>query len=410
MGLPPRMMSAVSSMEYSAWSPEELRKETANSDCRPPRDSFSRAVLAARVTLFIWVEGSGMRMHCRGLGLVLVLLTVWGTCFGYARSAELVKVGTTLCDVKLQGAIGPGDFKKLKDRLEWGTRLCLNSPGGSYLDGIELFEHIAASSITTAVEALDVCYSACAIAFMGGSDRAEISRLPNRTLHAKGLLGFHSPFLRREADLGLPGDNKLQIGVALGISMVAKLIRADNYKLLPRLLIADMLETPPSSMYDVDTFRKAHDLDIKLAGIRAPEKITKAMLLQACNNRDPWTGNDVGPQDVKDSQLGVIDKGNNYRIIFGMFGHRMMEKCAVDVVSKPGGDAKYTLISAQRSFSNRVHIGKHCRYGICIRRRERLRILRSSGVANSDQARHRTFAAMVLQAALVHGWTASAPL
>jgi hypothetical protein len=280
-----------------------------------------------------------MQFH-RMLQLILVYVFTSGAYIGGAYSAELTRANSTLCDVKLQGPIEPGDFKKFKDRLEWGTRLCLNSPGGSYFDGVELFEHIGGNAISTAVDAFDVCFSACAIAFMGGSVRVEASRLPNRTLHAKAKLGFHSPFFGGN-DATVPlAEDKVRLGVALGISVVAKLIRANNFHLLPRELMADMLETPPSDMYQVNTFQRARDLDIRLVGIRAPEKITKAMLLQACFNHDPWSKDvveAVGPDDVKGSQLGVVDKGATYRIIFGMFGHRMMEKCAVDVVSKPEG-------------------------------------------------------------------------
>jgi hypothetical protein len=130
----------------------------------------------------------------------------------------------------------------------------------------------------------------------------------------------------------------LQFGVAVGISVVAKLLRADTYNLLSRSLIADMLETSPTSMYYVDTLQKARDLRVNLAGVKEPEKITRPMLYQACINSDPWGGDTAAANagDAKQAQRRVVEKDNRYRIEFGGFGMQGMAECVIDVISMPG--------------------------------------------------------------------------
>ena len=261
-----------------------------------------------------------------------------------AIGADLIKVTGALCDMKLEGPIQSGDFKKLEGALTPRMRLCLNSPGGSYLDGLRLFEHIAAQRVATAVGAGDACFSSCAIAFMGGADGAYGDRFPDRTLHADGRLGFHSPVLGQNgSEMNVDGD-RLAVGVAVGFSVVVELIRADKYNLLTKSLIAHMLETPPSSIYQIDTFKKARDAGIAITGVRRPEEITKVMLYQACVNSDPWS-KDVDTvadeEHARESQLSVISTNNTYRIVFNGFGLYNMEKCAVDVVSAPGKPAEF---------------------------------------------------------------------
>ena len=262
-------------------------------------------------------------------GLLVLIACCWSQS---AVSAELVSANTSVCEKKLIGPIEVGDFKKLEEALTWKMRLCLNSPGGSYLDGLDLFAHIASSRIGTAIDASDECYSACAIAFMGGADGAYGDRFPNRTLHAKGKLGFHSPFVARQEYQPPAATDRLAEGVSFGIYLIAKLIRLDQYNLLPKPLIASMLETSPSSIYYVDTFEKARVNEISLVGVKDPAKITKQMLYTACLNSDPWA--DASAIVEKD---GVVSAGNPYRIVFSGFGFQSIEKCAVDVVTKPGG-------------------------------------------------------------------------
>src|SRR5262245_40573418 len=109
-----------------------------------------------------------MRGHYRRVFLCVISASVVVCAMAeHAIAAELVKINSPLCEMKIQGTIVPGDFKKFEAELDTKTSVCLNSPGGSYLDGLQLFEHFSANRIGTAVDNSDTCLSARAIAFMG---------------------------------------------------------------------------------------------------------------------------------------------------------------------------------------------------------------------------------------------------
>lgn len=306
-------------------------------------------------------KGMGHMQYRALLWFTISVSAAWGRGVQPAFSADLIKVNSPLCEVKLEGPIQPGDLKKLEEALTPRMRLCLNSPGGSYLEGLRLFEHIAALRVHTVVDAGDSCFSACAMAFMGGADGAYGDRLPDRTLHAGGRLGFHSPFLSRDgSEMNVDGD-RLTAGVAVGFSVVVELIRADKYNLLPKSLVANMLETPPSSIYQIDTFKKAREAGIAITGVRRPEKITKVMLYQACVNSDPWfkdVDKVADDEHARESQLSVTSIDNSYRIVFNGFGLQNMDKCAVDVVSSPGRPAQFRVQFGYNTPQQRLMLGR----------------------------------------------------
>jgi hypothetical protein len=103
------------------------------------------------------------------------------------------------CDFRLSGEIAEGDAKALETLFKtrsvgtYGSVLCFNSPGGSYDEGLKIAELLIHNSVTTAVEANAYCYSACAIAFMAGTEISESYMGPKRRLDLLGTLGFHAP-------------------------------------------------------------------------------------------------------------------------------------------------------------------------------------------------------------------------
>lgn len=259
-----------------------------------------------------------------------------------AQSAELVRGTSSICDWILEGEIRPGDQKRVGESVEEKSTVCLNSPGGSYMEGLALFLHFADERIATVVQQRHQCASACAIAFMGGSDGKYADRFPKRTLIAGGRLGFHSPYVRGKDEPPQP----LTKGVAIGIAIVAALLRSDKYKLMPADLIADMLETGPDDLYYIDTLAKAKKLKIAVEGISKPHSITTAMLYQACVNSDPWMENQHDMVDSKSiNRRNVSDKSGLYRVEFGPggFGFKAMESCAVSVIDWQGAEPQLVV-------------------------------------------------------------------
>jgi hypothetical protein len=114
-----------------------------------------------------------------------------------------------------------------------GVVACLNSEGGDFEAGINLMKYFQAERISTRVGPGRVCFSACAIAFMGGTyvtwgaDGGEYWG-PSRSLDAAGLLGFHAPRLP-----DVSGNNVVPIELAnalygLALSQISEVKKVSN--------------------------------------------------------------------------------------------------------------------------------------------------------------------------------------
>ncbi|MCH9808081.1 MAG: hypothetical protein K0U74_10130 [Alphaproteobacteria bacterium] len=133
---------------------------------------------------------------------------------------------TIECNISVKGKIGSGDHLKIRDAInrferlpvrfsdgtigywkdmqggpdaaEWPS-VCLDIPaGGSFIEGLRIARELRRHFVTVVPNGA-VCFSACAIAFMGGGRRdgifSEYEHVPGRYLHIGGRLGFHSPEL-----------------------------------------------------------------------------------------------------------------------------------------------------------------------------------------------------------------------
>ena len=121
---------------------------------------------------------------------------------GGARAIELSREGDMIV---LSGAIKPGDakifqafvereykpFRESDDSLGASWSVALNSPGGSLADGIEIGRIMHANALVSYVRRDDVCYSACAIAFLGGVFQYVTGVGPVRKMDVGATLGFH---------------------------------------------------------------------------------------------------------------------------------------------------------------------------------------------------------------------------
>jgi hypothetical protein len=110
--------------------------------------------------------------------------------------AELLPSNSKGCEYVLVGELVSSDPDRIESIITASPfeTLCLNSPGGSFLAGMKLADIFMNEGIQTYVKAGDECYSACAIAFLGGSIWGDLRHV-SRTLETGGKLGFHAPFL-----------------------------------------------------------------------------------------------------------------------------------------------------------------------------------------------------------------------
>ncbi|SHJ03942.1 hypothetical protein SAMN05444000_104232 [Shimia gijangensis] len=93
-----------------------------------------------------------------------------------AAELEMTEVPEMYCFGTLRGVLERGDADRIKPVLEDrrvanGKRLCLDSPGGSLVEGVRLAELLIETRRGTAIDKGAQCESACALAFMGGASK-----------------------------------------------------------------------------------------------------------------------------------------------------------------------------------------------------------------------------------------------
>jgi len=199
------------------------------------------------------------------------------------------------CRMSIEGEIVTGDAERFRDMLvayietvvpkdETGDhsaffddypheiRICLDSPGGSFAEAMEMADTLAYAyrvqsdiaprvpglagdivwMIGTAVPAGARCEGACAILFMAGGHFSHLGtsdnvRDPNRVLHVDGRLVFR-----------VPGPDALATLQRIGA-------RLDRY-IVPPSLFQRIMAASPDGMVPVDTVEQAASWVIQLAG------------------------------------------------------------------------------------------------------------------------------------------------
>lgn len=100
----------------------------------------------------------------------------------------------TLTAVLASGPVEEGDTERLAEFLRRSTikknvAVYLSSPGGNLEEGIRLGLFFKEQRIKTVVEGGEYCASACALAFLGGTDS---NGSPWRSSSTNSQLGFHA--------------------------------------------------------------------------------------------------------------------------------------------------------------------------------------------------------------------------
>lgn len=197
------------------------------------------------------------------------------------------------CSYKFTGQVMPGDAKKIEALNTFGSAgasLCFDSPGGSLLEGIAMFDAIWNAQMHTRVINGDECESACAVAWLGGGvqEGTLAVRFPSRSIEPGAVLGFHAPSLNLPAGQTYPAkdvENAFRIALksAEGFFDI-KLTTDDSVNALNDFLYARILETPGDSMFRIGTVAEALMSNVLVSGVKAPEEILKSNLVHLCEN------------------------------------------------------------------------------------------------------------------------------
>ncbi|BBF93416.1 hypothetical protein BLTE_21010 [Blastochloris tepida] len=187
----------------------------------------------------------------------------------------------------MSGDIEAGDYVKVKrfleSRIGSDKTVCLNSPGGSFFEGMKIASLFREEGVATYVPDRALCASACGIIFLGGTVWGDLPH-SSRTLHVGGTLGFHYPYLNKQA-LGLGPFSAQQIDAAWKVAMmsVAEILENSEWLGISKDFMKEWMKHGEDSMLIIDTVKMAIMSNIQLDGI-PHQSITNKAYEIACLN------------------------------------------------------------------------------------------------------------------------------
>lgn len=222
--------------------------------------------------------------------LLIIVCDLW--LIGSSHAATITPLNSR-CQLLLSGPIQAGDAAQLIAALqqkdpEVELSLCLHSGGGSFDEGVKLAQAIFENGVSTVVDDKQYCYSACAIAFMGGR-RIETAESdgswPSRTIHVGAKVGFHAPYLPQSGNFA--GMSAQDIFTGAVVAMARLLSLSEAYSIPPSLLV-EMAARGPNEVFLIDTIDKAGRWNIRVAGYR-PLPVNKTTAATSCINAHAWS-------------------------------------------------------------------------------------------------------------------------
>ncbi|MER9095516.1 hypothetical protein NKI34_31725 [Mesorhizobium sp. M0700] len=232
-----------------------------------------------------------------------------------AQAAEVTFVGkvehqgSEAVGFRFEGEINDTDSTSIKAALAkagiandgevWPSIIVeLDSSGGSYQSGLDLALLFRRLGLATVVKSGDRCFSACALAFLGGTQRATDptpaaedgpipNQLPDRSIERDALLGFHAPYLSLNGS-SYTADNVSEAYTAAVLGISRFIAIADHLYVstaeLPKLLKPTRDDLFMADNVDAVRFLGIDYTDYTLQ-IRDLQSITPSMILNACVNR-----------------------------------------------------------------------------------------------------------------------------
>lgn len=275
--------------------------------------------------------------------------------------------GDIRCNYLLNGPIEVGDLDRLKKAIPHGNnrklnetpRLCLNSAGGAYPEGIAIAKWLIEENVGTAVPANAICYSSCSLIFMGGTFpwKGEI----NRFLHVKGDVGFHAPYFKVDGEHTF-NSGHIAEAFSMGVSGIRELMTigvGNKVQRFPPELMAEMLAKGPNEVFSIDTIGKAIRFRVHLYGLKADTNITKDAHCNVCVNMN-YDANERSGRGAEedlckfDNEIEQKSFPDGKRMISGLAPRA--GTCAIDVESKNGKLTSWTFVDADAEWKDGLEL------------------------------------------------------
>lgn len=234
--------------------------------------------------------------------------------------------------IRLSGPIDPGEANRLRKMLERlrGTTTArpastplatveLSSHGGDLYEGLKLGYLFREFDVATVVRKGDICLSACALAFLGGTQsHTPPPAVPSRSIEIGGQVGFHNFYLTSPGEISAASRN-VQEGVAKGFSIArggaAAMMRYGIQMGVDATYLARLMGVPPDTWEYVDTDEAFVALRICPIGLKRPPSDPAVIAANVCNHA---TGG-LGPasslqarwQSTRDARRHLLENVRN---------------------------------------------------------------------------------------------------
>ena len=229
--------------------------------------------------------------------------------------------------VRLTGAIEPRDSEQLRAILttlrSTTTRtaglpmatLELSSSGGDLLESIKIGYMLREFEVATLVRKGDVCLSACALAFLGGTS-ANVPPTPvaNRRIEIGGQVGFHTYTTDPAAVSGAArGDSTALVARAFGLARAgaATLVRYAADMGVEIDFIADIMSRPPDHWHYVATAEDFLNVSACPVGTLPSAGLPERQAVNICNHATGWSTpadpSRVRPMSTPDSRRHLLE-------------------------------------------------------------------------------------------------------
>lgn len=229
-----------------------------------------------------------------------------------AANAADIQIGTRNgpCAVSIAGSIEQGDFESFFAAAQSAGLLapslsgepantpqeavCLDSVGGSFLEGLSIAELVLEVGMATRIEKSSVCYSACSFIFMAGRLVGPEGGELSRTLVRGGRLGFHAPYASvppgkySGAQVEAAANNAF-LSMARFLEYAFETSRHVGNSTIPAGLILTMMRTPPDELVMLSTLEDAVLWQVSIEGGDGSRPLDDGgARSQACVNAYYW--------------------------------------------------------------------------------------------------------------------------
>jgi hypothetical protein len=248
-----------------------------------------------------------------------------------------------LCDLVLEGDIKEGDAAALEKAFativgnanSFSFFLCLRSPGGDLAEAVKIAQFVLQTqrpSIATVVEDGRICASACSIIFLAGNAPARVGAWPQRFLHPRGKLLYHSSHIDLDrftdkqlleyltaptsdprglkgkiVDLHKGGLRDVQSVIATYQGFIHQREELGDRWVRPSLFL-EMFAQDPDEWICIDNVDRVGRWNIQVFGYQPPRAPTKQDYLNVCRNAYHWRSDEFAADARDDTQEGKLER------------------------------------------------------------------------------------------------------